>query len=88
MAKDLTMSKIIITIGYTNYVMEMAGGLKVLEALAEAERFEEKWHKQEEGGTTYHVWEPEQSDLSSITTVKLLSPTLYKLAKLAGKPTK
>ena len=78
-------SKAIITIGYTKYVVDIEDAIKLSEILANAEMYEEKWRKSEEGlsGTTYHVWE---QDAHVEHTLKVLPTSLYRLYKLAGKP--
>ncbi len=46
--------------------------------------YEEQWKKEEDGGTTYHVW-PVGDRLPGL---KIVSESLYQMAKLAGKPEK
>ena len=76
-------SKAIITIGYTKYVVDVEDAIKLSEILANAEMYEEKWRKVEDGGTTYHIW---QQDAHVEHTLKVLPTSLYKMYKLAGKP--
>jgi len=56
-----------------------------LELLEKAEAYEEKWRKNEDGGTTYHVY---PLDPEKVPSLKLVSDDLYRMAKLAGKPDK
>jgi len=76
------MSKAIIQMGYTKYVLEAEDALKIMDLITSAECFKAEWHKQEEGGTTYHVWD---NDTSELQTLELLPDSLYRMAKLAGK---
>lgn len=68
----------------TKFVMKSADALKIVEILEKAEQYEEKWRKNEDGGTTYHVWPIE--DPSKLPSMKIVSEALYQMAKLAGKP--
>lgn len=78
-------TKAIVTVGYTNYVMDADKALTLLGLLAESEVFEEKWQKKEDGGTTYHIYDQEQE---GIRQLKVLPDAFYNMAKLAGKPSK
>lgn len=69
----------------TKFVVKTADAVKILEILEKAERYEDKWQKNEDGGTTYHVWPAGVEDLP---TIKLISDSIYQMAKLAGKPEK
>jgi len=83
------MNKAIFQIGYNNYVLDTEKALKLLSLLEEAERYEHKWRKEEEGGTTYHVWNPNESpaDITfGLRELKLMPEQLYRMAKMAGKP--
>jgi hypothetical protein len=77
------MTKAIVQIGYTNYVLDANKAVELAALLAECEVFEEKWRKTEEGGPTFHVYPQEHTNL---VTLKLMSKPLYNMAKLAGKP--
>jgi hypothetical protein len=78
-------TKAVVTVGYTNYVLDVDKALTLLELLAEAELYEDKWQKKEDGGTTYHIFDQEQD---GIRQVKVLPNAFYNMAKLAGKPNK
>ena len=78
------MKKAIIRVGYSNFVLDTSKALALLELLADAELYEEKWRKAEDGGTTYHIWPAETDKLPS---VKLISDSACQMARLAGKPT-
>ena len=77
------MSKAIITIGYTKYVVSVSDAVKLAEILGDAERYTETWRKAEDGGTTYHIWE---ADTHEEYSVKVIPDALYRMYKLAGKP--
>lgn len=78
------MAKALVQLGYGNFVMDAQAALKLTELLAEAELFEEKWRKSEEGGTTYHVYPQDTAD--SMRIIKIMPNALYQVAKMAGKP--
>ena len=79
------MNKSIVSIGFTNYVLDTPKAVQLLEFLSEAELYEEKWNRSGDGGTTsYHVFE--QDDGKTVHTLKLLPSAFYRMAKLAGKP--
>lgn len=67
------------------FAVKTADAIKILEILEKADRYDEVWRKEEEGGTTYHVWPAEAGELPS---VKLIGDAMYTMAKLAGKPVK
>lgn len=78
------MAKALVQLGYSSYVMDAQAALKLTELLAEAELYEEKWRRSEEGGTTHHVYP--QDDSESMRIIKIMPNTLYQIAKMAGKP--
>ena len=80
------MNKAIVQIGYNNYVLDTEKAIKLLSILDGAERYETKWRNEKEGGTTYHVWNPDDSPADGMRELKLMPEQLYRLAKLAGKP--
>lgn len=80
------MSKVVVAIGYKNYVLDTADAIKVAEALSRAELYDTKYRSKDEGGSSVYVWEQGSED--STITMTILSDSLYRMAKLAGKPTK
>lgn len=80
------MKKAIIHVGYTQYVLDTQKALAILEILSDAEIYEDKWRKQEEGGTTYHIYPQEEG--SEVKTMKIIPMGFYNMAKLAGRPVK
>jgi len=80
------MSKVVVAIGYKNYVLDTADAIKVAEALSKAELYDTKYRSKDKGGTSVHVWEQDEND--STIAMTILSDSLYRMAKLAGRPTK
>lgn len=81
------MTKTILKLGYTNYVLEADDALLITRMLANAERYESKYRSSGEGGTLYYIWEPNKSDDTELT-IRPISDGLYRMAKLAGEPPK
>ena len=71
----------VVTLGYSHYVMQTADAVRLLEILENAERYSYKYRANEE--STHHVW-------SNDTTfeAKMIGTDLYRMAKLAGEPEK
>lgn len=69
----------VISLGYSQYVMPTKDAVQVLELLEKAERYTHKYRAGDE--STHHVW-------ANDTTfeAKLIGTDLYRMAKLAGKP--
>jgi len=81
--KNKESDMMIVELGYTKYVMSNKDAVTIADILEKAELYEQKWRKEEDGGTTYHVYENDkQFTLTSLTN------SLYNMAKLAGKPVK
>ena len=78
------MNKAIVTVGFTNYVLDIEQAVRLAELLAQAEIYEEKYRKTEEGGSTYHIYEQVHKD--NMVTMKVVPKTFYNMAKMAGKP--
>lgn len=78
------MAKALVQLGYGSFVMDAQAALKLAELLADAEVYEEKWRKADDGGTTHHVYP--QDDSESMRTIKIMPNALYQIAKMAGKP--
>ena len=78
--------KAVIQLGYRDYVMEAEDALALLQVVAKAERYQQKYKRVELGGTGYHVWSEEgRVDMGSL---RLISDDHYRIAKLAGEPPK
>jgi hypothetical protein len=76
------MSKAILEIGYTKYVLDLSDAVSIVEKLSAAEVYEERYVQG--GSNTYHIYE----GASNLGTLKLISDSLYNMARLAGKPSK
>jgi hypothetical protein len=74
--------KAIVTIGYTTFVMDMDKATALMTLVGNAETYDTKYHKADDGGTTHHVYD---MDVNSVS-LKLMSDSMYSMAKLAGKP--
>jgi len=73
---------IIVEIGWdTKIVMSKEDAMAFVGILERAENYKEVWRKDEEGGTTYHVF-----PRTEMPSLKVMSNDMYKIAKLAGKP--
>ena len=74
------MSKAVIKLCYSEYVMEADEAIFIARAMANAERFTTKGYGKE---TTYHVWEEDRAVRAS---VEFISDHAYRTGKAAGKP--
>ena len=83
------MSKCVVTIGYNNsFVVETKDAVAIMDMLGKAELYEQKYHGANDDKPsfyTYHIWEADTSD-SVKASISLLSDSVYRMAKLAGKP--
>jgi hypothetical protein len=75
------MSKALISVGYTRYVVNTADAVKLADILMGAERYEDKWVK--DVGNTHHIWE--QDELKKFD-IQAIPDSVYRMYKLAGKP--
>lgn len=80
----------IVTFGYTDYIVPTKDAVTLLDLLANAEKYEERYVSKDDKGNalnesyyTYHVYANE-----SVASAKTISDEKYRLAKLAGKPIK
>jgi len=73
---------IVVTMGYSDYVMSAKDAFTLSEILSRAERYECKYR-----GTgnenTFHVYENEKP-----FPMNVIADDIYRMAKLAGKPLK
>jgi hypothetical protein len=77
------MSKVKLTFNYKDYVVDIADALTVIDILDRAERMDTKWDK--DSGKSYFVYDEAPDD--KIRNLELIPDDLYRMAKLAGKPT-
>lgn len=78
------MTKAILAVGYTEYVLDLKDAVTVAELLSKAEKHEGKYHHSS-STRSHHIYENEESELASL---KLITDSFYRMAKLAGKPDK
>ena len=78
------MTKAIIRIGYEQYVMDAKDALAIHEILAKAECFKREYRSKDDGGPLYYIWE--QDTDSEARGFEIMPDNLYRMAKLAGKP--
>ena len=78
------MPKAIIQLGYNQYVVDAQDALKVYEIINKAERYRSQYRSREDGGTVHYVWP--QDDQDDIKDIRIISDSLYQIAKMAGKP--
>ena len=79
---------VVVELGYQSYVLPNKDAIALVDILEKAEVYEQKWIPKEQradGGEdyTYHVYDNERH-----VTMKVISESLYRMAKLAGKPIK
>lgn len=82
-ASDMAQAKVIITLGYQKYIMDLDKAVQVMQAFCQMEKYDDVYHKEEDGGTTHHIY-PE----TMAASISVISESLYQMAKLAGKPEK
>lgn len=75
--------KALIRVGYDQYVMDIDRAITLLESLADAEVFQEKYDSETK---THSVYVYAQESKERVRELRLISDDLYKMAKLAGKP--
>lgn len=80
------MAKAVIQIGYNTYLLDAKDAISIMEMIDKADVWEEKWQSREDGGTLYFAYSQDTED--SIRNVKIIPDSLYKMAKMAGKPEK
>lgn len=77
------MTKVIMSLGYNEYIIDLADAVTVMEALTKAENYKSRYAKN--GDYTYHVWTDNERPLRM--EIKPITESLYRTAKLAGEPT-
>lgn len=80
------MAKMVITLGWQKYVVDAKQAVAIAEMLSTAERYESCNKKDDEGNyiTTHYVYDSEDERW----TMEVMSDSLYRMAKIAGKPEK
>lgn len=80
------MSKVVLSMGYKSFVMDSKDGIALMDSLAKAEVYEEKYHSSVGDQPSYHTYHVYPIDTNSSINMKLLGDEAYKMYKLAGKP--
>lgn len=75
--------KAVVRLGYKDYVMDTEKALAILSILDEAEVYECKWAE-----TTHAHFVYSQDSQEFIRELKILPDAIYRMGKLAGKPSK
>jgi hypothetical protein len=75
--------KATVNIGYKHFVMDVEKAITLLELLDGAEIFDTQWANSR---TAYYVYPQDNNDC--IRELKILPDSIYRIAKLAGKPGK
>ncbi len=78
------MGKMIVEISHTGYVLDSKDAIQLVELIAKAELYREKWQAKEQGGTTYHIF-PQDREASRLS-LKFLTDNEVEIMRLAGKP--
>lgn len=76
------MNKVVVELGYQKYLLDTKEAVDLVGILSKAELYKEVWHKEEDGGTTYHVYAQD----SVTSSMSIMPDHLYRMARLAGKP--
>ena len=79
------MVKAIVKINYKEYIMDTKDALHILDLINKAERYETKYDHDTKN-KTYHVYDVALEDKTE--HLEVIHDDLYRMAKLAGKPTK
>lgn len=75
------MSKAVIRLGYTTFVVETSVAILIAETFANGERYETKGYGENK---TYHVWDSDDT----LLTVEFIPDHVYRMGKAAGAPEK
>lgn len=76
------MDKAIVRVGYTEYIMPTKDALEVARIMNSAERYETKGYGEDK---CYYVW---SDNRPAIAGFEFITEDIYRMAKLAGQPTK
>ena len=69
----------VVSLGYSHYVMPTKDAVQLLEILEKAERYVNKYRAND--ASTHHVWPND-----TVFEARMIGNDLYSMAKLAGKP--
>lgn len=80
-------AKIIISLGYRKFVLDLEKATKVIDLLSDAEMYESKYHGSADGNPSYNTHHVYANEDTNQIGLELMPEAMYALAKLAGKPT-
>lgn len=80
---DTDQAMAVLTLGYTDYVVPIEAAVHIMNVLITAPRYKSMYVN---GKRSYHIWNDMDAEASS--SIQLISPHLYRIAKLAGEPDK
>ena len=81
------MGKVIVEIGYRNFVLDARDAVALAEMLGGAERYEAVWRGKTDTTEAHHTHHVYTQDAHDAPTMKIISDDAYRMYKLAGKPT-
>jgi len=79
------MAKAILKLNYREYVMPTEDALHILDLISKAERYETTYAR-DSRTKTYHVYDIPLEEKTE--NLEIVADDLYRMAKLAGRPTK
>lgn len=80
------MSKVIISLGYRNVVLDTEKAVALMEMLQDAEMYESKYHSAADGKPSYNTHHIYPMTQENAFTMQLVTNESYNMYKLAGKP--
>jgi len=84
----MSKEKMVISLAYgSTYVLDTEDAVLMLQLMARAEKWEEKYHAGEgdaKGYHSYHCYAQDPSDNNG--SARVIANTAYQVAKMAGKP--
>lgn len=80
------MSKVIISLGYRNVVLDADKALTLLSLLEDAEMYESKYHSGENGKPSYNTHHIYPMTQDNAFTMQMVTNESYNMYKLSGKP--
>lgn len=80
------MSKVVISMGYKSFVMDTKDAVALMDVLAKAEVYEEKYHSAVGDQPSHHTYHVYPLDTNGGVNMRLVSDEAYNMYKMAGKP--
>ena len=85
-SREINVGKVIVEIGYRNFVLDARDAVALAEMLGSAERYEAVWHGKTDTTEAHHTYHIYTQDAPDAPTMKIISDDAYRMYKLAGKP--